>query len=644
MSRREESYAVRTLNENGKADAPVTPNPTDQGNALRLVARHGKDLRYVNKWGKWLVWDGKRWRPDDTGEVVRRAKETVRAMFHEADDGGGRIDKELAKHAMKSEARGSIEAMITLAKSEPGIPLTPDQLDRDPWLLNSKNGTINLRTGELRVHSRADLITKITPVEYHPDAEAPTWTAFLEQILPPEPLRSFVQRAIGYAATGEVSEEVLVILYGVGANGKSTLVNAVIKALGDYAMQAAPDLLMAKRGSHPTELADLFGARFVASVEVEEGRRLAESLVKQLTGRDPIKARRMREDFWQFDPTHTVFLATNHRPEVRGTDHAIWRRIKLVPFEVTIPEEKQDKQLPAKLRNEQPGILAWIVRGCREWLHEGLGEPKEVKAATEGYRSEMDVLAAFISDRCVVNPKANVGATPLYNAYKDWCDESGENKLTQTKFGLRLKERGFRNEKAQRVTWHGIGLRDDRPDPDRSRQSGENYLGNEFGTDKPNAEYRDRGLDSRRPESGMTSVDYHREGAISKMGLQPSNYLNPAAGAVAVGSTLRSDNDIQLPSATSAQWEAKEGKGRNTSSNSSLSSHSSASGGAEGKHVVAGPNERLWRERVAELEADCLHGFARGKGCYLCDPAHPAKADEQPRRLGFSDLSPEKGA
>jgi putative DNA primase/helicase len=287
--------------------------------------------------------------------------------------------------------------------------------------------------------------------------------------LPSEALRRFVQRVIGYAAAGVVSEEVLVILYGVGANGKSTLVNVVMEALGDYAMQAAPDLLLAKKGSHPTELADLFGARFVASVETDEGRRLAEGLVKQLTGRDPIKARRMREDFWQFDPTHTVFLATNHRPEVKGTDHAIWRRLKLVPFEVTIPEPEQDKGLPEKLREELPGILAWIVRGCWEWQRDGIGEPEEVKSATTSYRADMDVLAGFIEDRCVVDPDAWAAFADLYASYQDWCEESGEKAETKRRFGTRLKERGFEPGRGTGNTpiRRGIGLRDDRrPDPE----------------------------------------------------------------------------------------------------------------------------------------------------------------------------------
>ena len=264
---------------------------------------------------------------------------------------------------------------------------------------------------------------------------------------------------MGYAAAGVVSEEILAILYGVGANGKSTLVNAVMDSLGDYAIQAAPDLLMAKRGAHPTELADLFGARFVASVESEEGRRLAESLVKQLTGRDRVKARRMRENFWQFDPTHTTFLATNHKPEVRGTDHAIRRRIKLVPFEITIPEADQDKKLPEKLRAELPGILAWIVRGCLDCHSEGLGTPEEVRIAADTYRSDMDTLAAFIEERCVVNPRATVGSTRLWNEYQQWADDNGEYPGTQPKLGLRLKERGFVNVKSGTVFWQGIGLK-----------------------------------------------------------------------------------------------------------------------------------------------------------------------------------------
>jgi len=441
-------------------EGPARFNLTDLGNAERFVADHGSKVRYCGPWGKWLVYDGKRWDQDDTGQVERLMKDTVRAIYAEASQARDSQErKAIAEHAKRSEARKRISDAIQLARSELGIPILPEDLDRDPWALNVENGTVDLRSGELREHRREDLITKLAPVEYRPAAKAPTFQAFLERILPSEALRQFLRRAVGYSASGEVSEEALMILHGTGDNGKTTLINAVLDALGDYAMEAAPELILAKRGSHPTELADLFGARFVSARETDEGRRLAEAVVKQLTGRDRIKARRMREDFWQFDPTHTLFLATNHKPEVRGTDHAIWRRLKLVPFDVKIPEDEKDRELPRKLQAELPGILVWIVRGCLDYQREGLGVPEEVREATEGYRSEMDVLAAFIDDRCSVHPKASVGATPLYNAYKDWCAEAGEDAISQRKFGGQIGERGFDKDKSGTITWYGIGLR-----------------------------------------------------------------------------------------------------------------------------------------------------------------------------------------
>ena len=441
---------------------------TDLGNAERLIARHGDDLRYCHPWSKWLVWDGKRWAVDASGEVERRASETVTAMYHEADPGGGSIDKALATHAIRSEARSRIEAMIALGRSRPSTPVQPEQLDADPWLLNVENGTVDLRSGELREHRREDLITKLVPVEYDPSAEAPIFDGFLTRILPSQALRGFLQRAFGYAATGVAREEILLVAHGGGDNGKTTLAKAVMEALGGYSMSAAPDLLLAKRGAHPTELADLFGARLVAAVESEEGRRLNESLVKQLTGRDPIKARRMREDFWEFEPTHTIFFATNHKPEIRGTDHAIWRRIKLIPFEVKIPEHDKDKELPEKLRTELSGILAWIVRGCLEWQRTGLGEPDEVAAATGQYREEMDALAGFIEDRCVVRPDAWARFSDLYASYKEWCEESNERPEKKRRFADSLTERGFARDTGAKNTKirRGIALRHDgNPDP-----------------------------------------------------------------------------------------------------------------------------------------------------------------------------------
>jgi len=434
-------------------------NTTDLGNSRRFIAWEGGDLRYCHPWKRWLVWDGRSWGVDERGEVLKRGKATVPTIYREASEAGDeQTRKALAKHAANSESERSIRAMIKLA--EPEVPVLPNELDSDPWKLNVLNGTIDLRTGTLGAHNRSDLITKTAPVEYDPHAEAPNWRTVLERVLPSEDVRGFFKRLCGYALAGVVSEHVLPILYGTGANGKSTVLNALLEAFGDYGIQAAPDLLIAKRGAHPTELADLFGMRLVASIEVEDGRRFAESLVKQLTGGDKVRARRMREDFWQFAPTHTVFLATNHRPEVRGTDNAIWRRIRLIPFTETIPSEEQDTELPEKLRAELPGILAWAVEGCLEWRLDGLQAPAEVLAATEQYREEMDVLGAFLAECCTQDSEENVAASDLYRAYGLWCEDTGETQETQRKFGRRLTERGVfsRYKGGAKGTWRWKGL------------------------------------------------------------------------------------------------------------------------------------------------------------------------------------------
>jgi putative DNA primase/helicase len=444
---------------------------TDLGNAERLVGRHGHDLVHVYGLG-WHVWTSQLWERDETGQVERRAKETVRSIYEEAAHvAQDEKRKTLAKWAKQSESVSRLGAMIALARSEPGIPLKADQLDADPWLLNVQNGSLDLRTGDLRPHDRSDLITKLAPVAYDRDAEAPAWESFLGRILPNAAVRKFLQRYAGYSLTGDVSEQILLFLYGTGANGKSTLLNTLLEMMGNYAQQAAPELLTIKRGAHPTELADLQGARFVASIEVEEGKRLAESLVKQMTGGDRIKARFMRRDFFEFDPTHKIWLAANHKPVVRGTDHAIWRRIKLVPFEVTIPEPERDPNLPEKLRAELPGILAWAVRGCLDWQREGLDEPEEIRAATEEYREDMDPLQEFFEEWCLFREDHWTTSADIRGAYQGWAQKAGERPLDWHMVAARLKERGCREKRRhQGRGWQGIELYtpipDDSDDPD----------------------------------------------------------------------------------------------------------------------------------------------------------------------------------
>src|SRR5919112_6528750 len=444
----------------GEKKASTGFNLTDLGNAERFIAQHGANVRYCYAWSRWLAWSGLRWGRDESGRIHRLAKETVRGIYQEAAAAPTEDRrKDLAKHAARSEAEAKIRAMLELAKSE--VPISPDELDADPWLLNVPNGTLDLRTGELREHRREDLLTKMAGAGYHPGAEAPLWTATLERVLPSPALRAFFKKLCGYAISGDISEHILAVLYGTGANGKSTILNALLEAAGDYGMQAAPDLLVAKKGAHPTEVADLFGKRLVASIEVEDGRRLAESLVKQLTGGDKVRARRMRQDFWEFDPTHKVFMAVNHKPEVRGTKTAIWRRIRLIPFTETIPPGEQDKKLPEKLRGELSGILAWVVQGCLEWRREGLQAPEEVRKAAGQYRSEMDVIGDFLADRCFRGERLQVDKDELYKAYQMWSEDAGERTETKRKFGMLLKERGVedgRNSERTKRIWKGIGL------------------------------------------------------------------------------------------------------------------------------------------------------------------------------------------
>jgi len=427
---------------------------TDLGNARRFVARHGGDIRYCHLWHKWMVWDGTRWCIDETGEIERRAKETVRAIYEEAagaKDSGRRAT--LGKWAALSESEARLRAMVSLAKSEPGVPVIPSELDTDAWQLNCANGTVDLRTGELRPHRREDLCTKLAPVNYDPEAKFPLWLGFLTEIMGNrKPLVDFLQRALGYSLTGDIREQVFFILYGTGANGKSTLTETFKSALGDYGSQAEFGTFLARKtDAIRNDLARLAGARFVSASEAEAGRRLSEELVKTVTGGEAVPARFLYGEFFEFRPQFKLFLATNHKPIIKGTDTAIWRRIRLVPFTVTIPLEQQDRELPGKLHAELPGILTWAVQGCLAWQEQGLDAPQDVVTATKDYREEMDLLAAFLEECCVQTSEATVPAGRLYERYKKWCDDNGESPLNQQTFGMRLSERDFKSVRTGRV-------------------------------------------------------------------------------------------------------------------------------------------------------------------------------------------------
>jgi putative DNA primase/helicase len=443
-----------------KRERPVE-NLTDLGNARRLVAQHGRDLHYCYPWRSWLAWDGRRWRRDDFGEVERRAKLTVGSIYGEAERGGDEKERgKRAAHAIRSEADARIRAMIDLARSELCVPVLPENLDAEPWLLACANGTIDLRTGELRAHERDDLLTLGTDLAYDADADCPRWRRFLEEVLVDPELIAFVQRAVGYSLTGDGREHALFVCHGSGCNGKTTFVEILKRVAGEFAQTAAFDTFARTRGDRGprNDLARLHRARLVIASESGEGRRLDEATVKVLTGGDTVAARFLYGEHFEFRPAFKLWLVTNHRPRVDGDDDAIWRRLRLIPFEQSF-EGREDRDLAAALEVELPGILRWAIEGCVEWQRNGLGTAAAVERATREYREDEDVLGAFLAERCSLT--SEVEAARLRDAYEGFCAELGEPPLSPSALGQRLRKRGIRSERGAkgRRTYVGASLR-----------------------------------------------------------------------------------------------------------------------------------------------------------------------------------------
>lgn len=454
---------------------------TDLGNSERIAALFANDIRFVAGVG-FLVWDSKRWREDDIGGAMQCAKQAIRNIWNEAAacaNGAAQATDEterqklgdfaakLGKWAFTSEARTKIVAALELAKSHPTIALRVGDLDSHPWLLNVNNGTLNLQTGELGPHEQSHHITKLAPFNFKPDAKCDLWLQFLYRIFDgSESMICFAQRAFGSTLAGKVLDHVLHIPYGSGANGKTTALETIGTILGSYAGSAAPKLLIKREGNaHPTELADLRGKRFVWSVETGDGGAFDEERVKALTGGDKIKARRMREDFFEFEPSHTLFLATNHRPVVRGDDEGIWRRIRLWPFDVIIPEVERDRELKGKLEAEADGILGWLVQGCIAWQRHGLNEPGTIREATAEYRVDQDRFGAWF-DECCETPGAaddpgrfyERGGV-LYQSYVRHHEANGIKPVSNFKFSERLRQKpGVVAQKDRGTVYFGVRL------------------------------------------------------------------------------------------------------------------------------------------------------------------------------------------
>lgn len=438
---------------------------TDLGNAERLIAQFGDDLRYCHENERWYTWDGCRWGTDNAGTVNHFAAQTVRAMLKEASETDDpRLRDALAKWALTSQSCYRLESMVSVARSIPAIVVRIADLDADPWRLNVKNGTIDLKTGRLLPARREDLITQLAPVAYYPSATCPKFDAFMCEVMGGDlELIEFTQRWFGYCLTGDVSEQCMPICHGPGANGKSVLMDTLMGLMGGYAGLAPPHLLVeSKSQEHPTEIADMKGKRLVVASETEENGALKLQLVKRLTGDAKLKGRFMRQDYFEFARTHKLMLVTNNTPRVRENSEAAWRRLLLVPFKMVIPEERRDPKLLTALVEERPGILRWLVEGCLAWQREGLKPPWTVRLATEGYRLGEDDLGKYFSERCVVEEG---GVTPwktVWESYCDWADAAGVARVSQGTLREFLERRGHRSKNVRvdgGVANHRIGLR-----------------------------------------------------------------------------------------------------------------------------------------------------------------------------------------
>jgi putative DNA primase/helicase len=445
---------------------PLQLHPeNDAGNARLLIDRFGNELRFVHAFDSWLIWDGTRWRRDEDGGIQRFALQLSQRLLSDA----GKIADHkqraaVAERALRLGNTAKIRSMLDLARCDTRVVLAPSALDADPWLIGVKNGVIDLRNGTFRSGQKSDLITKTAGCAYDQNAKALRWQQFLREVFAENAeLIAYLQKLVGYTLTGSTLEQLFLFLHGGGANGKTTLIETITTLLGDYAQRAPQALLVASNnGREPMhEIARLHGARLVVSSETGEGDRLAENRIKDMTGGDTLTGRFLYQEAFDFIPTLKLWIFGNHRPEIRGTDRGIWRRVRLIPFNVEIAETKREPDLQEKLRDELPGILNWGVEGSVSWQKDGLTPPTAVTAATAEYHEEEDVLRDFLSEETERDNSSRVEHSSLYDRYTTWCTRSGIRYPLQTKtFSRRLSGRGYQRERTgSGIRWAGIRLK-----------------------------------------------------------------------------------------------------------------------------------------------------------------------------------------
>jgi putative DNA primase/helicase len=422
--------------------------------AQRFENRHASDLRYVAVWNKWLRWDGARWRL----ETTLHAFDLARVLCRDA----AKTAKPKTAQAVANAKK--VAAVTTLARAARRIAATVDQWDADPWLLNTPDGVVDLRTGDMRPHRADDYMIKIASVGPHGDC--PKFKAFLSKIMGgDEALVAYLKRALGYCLTGDTREQALFFAHGVGSNGKSVLMATVSGILADYSIATPIETFTESRTDrHPTELARMRGARLVTATETEAGKYWAESRLKELTGGDRVAARFLHQDFFEYRPEFKLFISGNHRPRLRSVGAAMRRRIHMIPFAVTIPEAERDPQLVEKLKGEWPGILQWMIDGCLDWQKGGLAPPEAVVNATDAYFASEDGYADWIADRCELIPRFWSRSSELFASWKSWAERAGQPPGDNKRFREEMERLGFPLKRQKSGNYYvGLRIRQDEP-------------------------------------------------------------------------------------------------------------------------------------------------------------------------------------
>lgn len=459
--------AVELMSRDLKTNKYVTGEMqfTDLTNATYFLKAYGDIIRFCITWNKFLFWNGTCWEIDNRGRVEEQIPIFIHQMYRGIRFISDRKQQEdFERHLIKSESFRKLQAIAGILKMTKSIKVEDSDLDSDNYLFNADKLTLNLRTGKAKEPSCKDLITKKSRFVYDKNADCPVWKMFLMQIFNNDnQLIRFIQKAMGYALSGDVSEQCLFILWGTGANGKSTFLNVLQHLFGDYACTTNTDTFMKKTSEQSNDLARLKGARLVTTSEIEQGKQMSESLIKSITGEDELTARFLYGEYFSFKPTFKIFMATNHKPKIRGADNGIWRRIKMIPFTVTIPPEQRDKKLTEKLIAENSGILNWLIQGYAMWKKEGLTEePDAIREANEEYRMDMDSVGAFVMDCLEIDAslKWRLPTSLLYQTYIKWCNKNNERIMSQKWLGGRMSEKGFKRviTNGQRL-WCGLCIK-----------------------------------------------------------------------------------------------------------------------------------------------------------------------------------------